>query len=333
MGKRFVSLLFWLCAGALPAQSFELSTSPVNWGGHLMIRYGADQSTGSVDTLSLRQAYLQASYQFDERLNAQIGFFADKFGSAKEALRTAFLDWRAASFLRLNAGRIILPTSREHASLLSDLEFINRSRAVSELFKNEPAGSDLGLKVLGRVKFFDYAAAMVNGAGDNVADDTQAKTVAARLAANWPEFGLAGYGYFGDQASGPDQTAVKNRWGGEMRLGPPEFPIRVEYHRGQDGGVHSLGWFIQAETILPLFSQEAYEKLAWLRTVRPALRFERWDPDIHQQNDKESVANYAINWYPTASLKIGVEYNDRREEAQAKQISNNAFAAHIQAKF
>lgn len=327
---RLIFLIAALTAGA-QAHALELSTQTIHWSGHLIAGYDGYESTGT-GGFGVNEAYLESLYEFDSKLNARAGFFLNKFGEPKAALRTAYLEFKIHQTCRLQAGRVILPTSRDHAAKLADLEFSNRSRTVSELYKNEATGTDQGIKAVGRAAFFDYAAALVNGTGSDSADDNRHRTSILRLAANWPEFALAGYGYWGKQGPGGAEMP-KNRWGGEMRLGPPEFPIRVEYHLGEDGAMRRAGWIIQAETILPLFSQEAYEKLAWLRTIRPALRFERWDPDLDQINDKEMIASYAINWYPYQHLRLSLQYDDRQEEDRAYQVSNNSFSARVQASF
>ena len=311
----------------------EISTGTLRWSGHVMVRYAADQSAGSLDSFSINRAYLRASYAFDSRLTGTISFLANKTSVPGQALGHTFLDFRAADFLHFQAGQILIPTSHESMVSSADLDFLNRSHTILRLYPNEFEGSDVGAQVLGNWKNLSGAVAVVNGAGSNVSDDTQAETVISRLAVDFENFALGGYGYLGDQSAGFMPSITKNRFGGELRLGPRDFPIRAEYHRGQDGTIHNQGWFIQGETVLGIFSQEAYRKWLWLQKLHVGVRLERWDPDIHVQNDKETIASFALHYYPENYLRLSVEYDDKREETVAAEIPNNAFLAQIQAKF
>ncbi|GEM_PF-5070967 len=311
----------------------EISTGTLRWGGHIMVRYAADQTAGSLDSFSINRAYLRASYKFDSRLTGTVSFLANQTANPRQALGHTFLDYRAADFLHVQAGQILIPTSHESLTSPADLDFLNRSYTILQLYPTGYEGADIGAQVLGNWKNFSGAVAVVNGAGPNVSDDTQAKTVVSRLAADWDNFALGGYAYLGDQASGFMPSVIKNRFGGELRLGPREFPIRAEYHRGQDGTIDSQGWFVQGETVFGIFSQEAYRKWLWLQRLHVAIRLERWDPDVHVQNDKETITSFALHYYPESYLRLSAQYDVKQEETLAAEIPNNAFLANLQVKF
>ncbi|MBI2069194.1 MAG: hypothetical protein HYT79_01210 [Elusimicrobia bacterium] len=319
-----------LFAGAASAQ--EISTGTLHWGGHLIVRYTADTSTGAVDAFTVGETLLHALYKPHPKVAMRARLVLNKLHSRQEGLRHAYLEYEVFPRWDIEAGQISIPVSREITAALPDLDFSEPALFARRLFNREPEGTDIGAKIKGRWKMFHLGAAAVNGAGPNAADDTGKKSFAGRLGGEWREFALGGYAYLGDQAdsAGP---VLRNRFGGELRLGPPGQNLRAEYHRGQDGTLVSDGWFIQMDAALGIFSPEAYRKLEWLQRLRPVVRFESYDPDRQTRNDRQMTTRATIHYYFSNDFRLSVQYDAGREEDPKKQIDNDAFTAQCLLRF
>lgn len=225
-----------------------------------------------------------------------------------------------------------MPTSRENRISSADLDFVNRSATILQLYRNEPEGSDIGLGIRAQGRLWEAGGAIVNGAGPNTSDDTNGKALVGRMGMHYGDLGIAAYGYNGDQM-GTLGVVTKNRWGGDLAIGREGQMLRAEFHRAQDESAHSRGWFVQADLLLSIFSVEAYRKWAWLQKIHPRLRVESFDPDIDAIGNRQTITNLALEIRPSPSASLIAQYDWIREEDPNQQIPNNALTFQTTIKF
>ncbi|MBI4369180.1 MAG: hypothetical protein HY547_03005 [Elusimicrobia bacterium] len=315
----------------MPLRSETASTGTLRFSGHLIARYVTDENAGTADSISIKRAFLASSYAAGPSVSIHVRALLNKLYDQREGLSHAFIDWKTP-LGSLEFGQILMPTSRENMISSADLDFTSRAATILQLYSHEPEGADIGVKWRWSGSHWEAAAALVNGAGPNTTDDTTKKTAVGRVGLRGGDIGIAAYGYGGDEmgASGP---VTKNRWGGELALGREGQGIRVEYHRGQDESVHSRGWFVQADLILGIFSNEAYRKWSWLQKIRPMARVESYDPDINTFLNRQTTTSLALHILPNPQLRLSLQQDWVHEEDINNQTNNDLFTLQAQARF
>jgi phosphate-selective porin OprO and OprP len=142
-------------------------------------RFWQDQNTPpAADTFDVRRARpiiegTVAKY-FDFRI-------VPDFGAGKTVLQYAYIDWRFAPFINLQAGKYKGPVGLERLQSDSNTAFVERA-LVTNLVPNRDVGLELHGDVLDGV--FSYAAGIFNGVADLAIGDLDAdnsKETAARV--------------------------------------------------------------------------------------------------------------------------------------------------------
>ncbi len=142
-------------------------------------RFWQDQNTPpATDTFEIRRArpILEGTVAkfFDFRI-------ATDFGEGKTVLQDAYLDWRFAPFIKLQAGKFKGPVGLERLQAATDIAFVERALAT-----NLVPNRDIGLQLHGEIQegVVSYAVGVFNGVSDvgsADADINDSKETVARV--------------------------------------------------------------------------------------------------------------------------------------------------------
>lgn len=153
-----------------------------------------------------------------------VGDFANLTNDGR-VLRDAYLQFNAKPQLAMRFGQMVAPFSLERLTTYTKLELIDRSVIGSSLVPSR----DLGLMVFNTQPWrgwISYSAAIINGTGQNRADDNNAKDVVGRVTTKVPHVEHLTVGVnaqAGEQAAGP-----RRRVGVDVNYEAAAYRIAVE---------------------------------------------------------------------------------------------------------
>lgn len=289
--------------------------------------YGKQSTNNSFD---LHRARLDAKGNLTSKWSYEI--YTEFAASTK--LLDAYMSYKIADFLQVQAGQFKVPFSYESLVADSKLELIDRSQAVEALagrtrdvIGNEN-GRDIGVQVSGDLAkvndfyLFDYTLGIFNGAGyDVTADNNGYKDIAARLGIH-PlkelEFGASLY-QGEDIPAGGAKSQARNRYGfdGHFVTGP--LSLTAEYIHGTDAAVQKEGWYAQAGYfVLP-------------KTLQLVAKYDTYYPSGTFKTDRSTIYYGGLNYFFNRWTRLAVDYLDVRE--QTTQIKNNKLEVQLQVAF
>lgn len=140
-------------------------------------------------------------------------------------LRDAWLQIAPAPQFAVRAGQMVAPFSLERLTSYSKLELIDRSVAGTALVPSR----DLGVMVFNLTPWrgwLTYAAAIVNGSGQNRLDDNSAKDVVGRVAVRVPR--APGLTVGANAQRGEQPQGDRRRWGIDVNHEGPRHRLAVE---------------------------------------------------------------------------------------------------------
>ena len=315
------------------------SNNPIQILGYTQMRYQSFQS-GSINGFDLRRVRLDFKGAIGEDWNYRL---QTDFATSPKII-DAYLNFDIEDFLKITAGQFKIPFSMENLIPDEKSESIDRSQVVEAMVARSKDvignqnGRDIGLQFAGNVLsvndryLIDYSVGVFDGAGINIADNNQAKDVAARLVLH-PLSGLdLGGSYYNGydpwnvsakDKNGKDITVLKNqqrvRFGSEFKYKLNSFTLSSEYISGYDGIIKRDGWYAQLTYFI------ISNKLQAL------LKMDVFDPDKNKTNNKLTNYIVGINYGFNDWAKIQTQYTFRREETV--QINNDVLAFQLQLSF
>jgi hypothetical protein len=174
------------------------------------------------DTFRIRRA----RFTLAGKVNDLIEWETSAELTASPVLRDAAVTFKAAPWAHLRAGQFVTPYSLERLTSTSRLELIDRvldtftpSRDVGfEVHSGQPIGG-----------WLTYGAAIVNGKGQNQADDNAAKDVLGRLAFSLPRVSWVTVGL--NAATGEQPSGRRDRYGADVHVRAGGFRFAGEFLR------------------------------------------------------------------------------------------------------
>jgi hypothetical protein len=152
----------------------------------------------------------------------------------RPGLRNAFVQVRFTRYLSARLGQYTPLTSIERTTSPTSIEFIDRTRLTSQLTYPQ----DIGLTLLNEkpiAHWVNYAAAVINGAGFNRADDNDAKDVVGRLEVAPPRWRHASFVVSG--SSGNQPRGNRTRQSAGFQVDAAAVKITAEALRENDTGL------------------------------------------------------------------------------------------------
>ncbi len=186
---------------------------------------GSDDGGEPPDTFSVPRARLGVSGAITAKITWHlVGDFANVTNDGR-VLRDAYLQFTAHPQFAVQFGQMVAPFSLERLTTYSKLELIDRSVIGTSLAPSR----DLGLMVFNVEPWrgwLTYGAAIINGTGQNRADENDAKDVVGRIATRVPHLPHLSVGanvQTGEQAAG-----TRHRYGVDLNYEAREYRIAVE---------------------------------------------------------------------------------------------------------
>jgi hypothetical protein len=234
-----VSLALYLALGLFAASAADPGAQaapppPITIGGVTIGGYvqadaifseAADDDSEPAGTFQIPRARVGLSGDITSKVSwALVGDFAHPTSDGR-ILRDAYRQFTASQQFAVRFGQFVAPFSLERLTGYSKLEVIDRSVVATFLAPSR----DMGVMVFNVTPWrgwLTYGAAVINGTGQNRADDNSAKDVVGRVAAKVPRvdgltIGVNAQG--GEQPQGP-----RRRIGIDLNLEGPQYRVAVE---------------------------------------------------------------------------------------------------------
>jgi phosphate-selective porin len=233
---------------------------------------------------NLRRARVGLEYEFTDRAAAELEVGADRLDLE---LKDAFISYRVGRPLRLVAGLQKMPFSREELVPSNRLTMVERSALNGRFGDRGFLGRDIGLAADGELGIggavLGYALGAFNGNRARLfEDDDDAKQFCERVTvapAGWLSAGVNAT-QRNDSLSG----RLVHAYGGdaEVKLGPARVALEV-LAGSADTGTAMLGaWFAGSVR---------------LGALEPALRVERFTPDLADAGEAVTAITAGLNWH------------------------------------
>ncbi|MEO5820368.1 MAG: porin [Vicinamibacteraceae bacterium] len=172
-----------------------------------------------------------------------VGDFANVTNDGR-VLRDAYLQFTANPQFAVRFGQMVAPFSLERLTTYTKLELIDRSVIGASMVPSR----DMGLMVFNVQPWrgwITYGAAIINGTGQNRADDNNAKDVVGRVASKVPRLAHLTVGVnaqAGEQPAGP-----RRRYGVDLNYEARAYRVAVErvaQHRDYTTTVDTAGFSV-----------------------------------------------------------------------------------------
>ena len=177
------------------------------------------------DAFSVPRARIGVAGALSSKLTWYVtGDFANVTSDGR-VLRDAYLQFTASPQVAIRVGQMVAPFSLERLTTYTRLELIDRSVVGASLAPSR----DLGLMVFNVQPWrgwITYGAAIINGTGQNRADDNDAKDLVGRVASKVPRVPHLTVGVnaqTGEQPAGP-----RRRYGVDLNYEARAYRIAVE---------------------------------------------------------------------------------------------------------
>jgi hypothetical protein len=239
--RRIAAVLLLVLAATTHAAAQDVAPPPVNVG-HLTISGfiqadavfapstttatgpGNDEGEGP-DSFSIPRARIGVSGALTSKISWYLqGDFANLTNDGR-VLRDAYLQFTPTPQLAVRFGQLVVPFSLERLTTYTKLELIDRSVIGASMVPSR----DMGLMVFNLTPWrgwITYGAAIINGAGQNRADDNNAKDVVGRIATKVPHLTHLTVGV--NAQAGEQPQGDRRRVGVDLNLEGPEYRIAIE---------------------------------------------------------------------------------------------------------
>ena len=238
----------------------------------------------------------------------------------------------------VSIGQFKIPVSLEGTTSAAKLYFPERA-LVAGTFGDK---RDIGLRLTKKFDKLMYMAELVNGAGQNLRDNTNEKDASLRLEI-YPIEGLTIAGATYDTVGDRDKAGTKDRWEGDLRYESGPFLFQSEF-------IHNRDVFADGGT--PVDGQGFYALLGykfpemgsghWKGVLQPVVRVGMYDPNVDVNLDPTMVAasnfggnderfdyEFGVNYYlRNHEMKLQASYDRQQfDNSDAKAPVNEVIVA------
>ncbi len=251
---------------------------------------------------SARRGQIRLEGSLDQE-NIRWALMVDPIALSNKITLDAFISLEYLPFLDLKLGQFKYPQNLDGRLSESKLFLIRRSM----LGRTFGAQRDVGIYAGHDFEKFEYAVALINGAGQNNSENNDKKDFAGRILLKpIPYVSFGGSIYRGRQPSG-----VTERTGAELQFNYKKLTLQSEYQAGQDSSLERWGLYLQGAYLLG-------------KHFQPCLRGEIWEPAKDNIKDKFYIASLGFSWLLKGeNTKISFNYILVTEEEN--ETDNNEF--------
>lgn len=277
-------------------------------GGFLQQHFVSDETDGIPPRFSIYRARLGVSGSVTEHIRVNvIGGYTEPPDNTPR-LVNAFIDFDIHPLLQVRTGQFLLPFGLEGPEVIIFNPAIERTTAIRRL-NTFAMFRDIGIQVSGRKSIFNYAIAVVNGRGANLAEQNDPKDVMGRIGLTpYENLEIGVSGHSGKYQPNPalDNNESRYRLGADFSYtGDPVF-VRGEYIFRRDdqpsGDPRELnGGFLLAG----LQFNENMEAIA---------RYEYFEPDNSSDDNTFTAFTIGANYYFVGNTRLSVNYEFRDDQ-------------------
>ncbi|MEX0646963.1 MAG: porin [Balneolaceae bacterium] len=308
------ALLFLMLAGfpfhTVTAQNAEPDEFQPSFklGGFLQQHFVSDESDGIPPRFSIYRARLGVSGTVTDRIRVNvIGGYTEPPDNTPR-LVNAFIDFDIHPLLQVRTGQFLLPFGLEGPEVIIFNPAIERSTAIRRL-NTFAMFRDIGIQVSGRRSIFNYAVAVVNGRGANLAEQNDPKDVMGRIGLTpYENLEIGVSAHSGKYQSNPafDNNESRFRLGADFSYtGDPVF-VRGEYILRRDdqpsgdtrklnGGYLLAGW-------------------QFLENSEAIARYEHYSPEGSLADNTFTAFTIGTNYYFVGNTRLSVNYEFRDDQ-------------------
>ena len=240
-----------------------------------LVSIGEDaDATDTVDTFGIPRARLGVSGELTPKISWYLqGDFANVTNDGR-VLRDAYVQITPTSQFAVRMGQMVAPFSLERLTGYQKLELIDRSIVGIALAPSR----DMGLMVFNAKPWrgwLTYAAALINGSGQNTADTNSAKDVVARVTSRVPHVDHLTVGF--NVQTGEQPQGDRRRIGVDLNYEAPSYRVAVErvaQRRDYDPRVDTTGF-----TVIGAYKHKAAERRPHYAGYELAARYVDVDDD------------------------------------------------------
>ena len=323
-GVTLAVIAAFAIAGEATAQNAVTPrASSVRIGGLLQVQYATSSADPYQDQFFFRRARIETDITVNDFLTARV---QPEFGGFEATLRDAYVRLEFSPAFQVTMGQFKRPFDLFELSSDADLSTIERDGRVGGVNACSGVGGvcsysrlteklgyadrDIGVRVSGARGKATWDVAMMNGAGQNVADENDSKSFFGRVGVTVAKnLILAVNGALHDYV-GPDKAdAYAGAWGADVQYGAWRDGVLLQaglvagenWKRLDEGGepVTFRAFQAQASYYQPV-------KDSRFAGVEPILRFSWGDPDTGTASDGGAVVTPGFMLYVAGRNKIGV---------------------------
>lgn len=225
--------------------------------------------------------------------------------SDSKILQDLFLSFGFIPHHLIDVGQRKIPVSMEGLESSAKLDFAERAIVSGATFRGVRGVGDFrdpGVQLTGDWPHLVYTVGVFNGEGPNASDKNDRKDVGERVVVkpfSWLQLGGSRYdGWFGSA------NAVKMRSGAELKFEYQDVFLKGEFIRARDGAFRKEGWYVSTGY---RFRGLQLGNVAF--DLQPAVRFERFDPDIDTSDNAIAGPTAGVNiLFDDYYAKIQLDY-------------------------
>lgn len=297
-------------------------SASVRIGGRMHTQYATSTVESYNSQFFFRRARIEADITVNDFFEARL---QPEFGGFTAELKDAYVKFNFSPGLQVTLGQFKRPFDLFELASSTDLSLIERDGRVGGVNTCAGVGSvcsysrltqrlgfadrDIGVRVGGARGKVAYEASMTNGAGQNVADENDAKSFSGRVTLKAsPDLTLGANAALHDYVDPSKDDAHAGAWGLDAQVGTWRDGLLVQV--GVVGGDNWRRLDASAEPASFLAFQGAaswYAPLQGKRLVgiEPLLRLSYGDPDRDTADDGGVVVTPGLMLYVSGRSKIG----------------------------
>jgi len=286
---RRVLLWLLLClpvpAAAQPAADPPGVPPALTIGGYVQFDYLAPPATSPPEHDSFR--FRRARLQLSGGITDSVAWAVSVEGTRTPILRDAFVTFSYFPAAVVRVGQLMMPYGLEQYTFSSNtLEFTER------LLTDLVPARDAGVMVSNERPFFEwftYAAAVINGTGQNTPDDNRAKDILLRLTATPPRPG--GLAVSANIARGDQPPGMRTRQGMDVTFERRAYHLAAEFVREETVGSPPLSgmYILGAWRVYPSRPRTGFDHVEF------ASRFGRNTRRVANASQLDLAANYYVH--------------------------------------
>ena len=286
----------------------EESFPSYNIRGFIQQQFIEDATPGTPARFTMHRARFGLSGNVTEQISINVigGLLEPPQNSPR--LVHAYMDYRAHPLLTIRAGQFLVPFGLEGSEVIPLNPAIERSLAVRRL-NTFSWFSDIGVQAGGNWTRFNYAIALINGAGANQPEQINPKDFVGRLGVELMDNLEAGIsGHIGQYQ--PDQTLEnyesRYRMGLDLNFtGDPVF-VRGEYIHRSDKQPDGEEITMNGGYLLAGYN--------FTNRLEGIARYEYLKPNTDLDNNGLQVYTIGANYYFAGRTRLSVNYEFRDDE-------------------